>query len=356
MNENPAVFAIELQLKAQREFQAIVERCRNNLLELDLPEIRAMCLTILSQAARGSPAVLLQKNDERGDFVLELSSGPLPRAVQTLVLKLSSEEQEMLNEVPEKLTSLAAFCEMAKESFGYDDIFGRALREDGTLSGVVLLISRMENGFSPEEYSIFNFLAQQMEELIKISKMVATLMELAMVDDLTGLFNNRYFLKRLKSEIARASRHNHQLSLMFCEIADLSVYHNNHGKLAGSRLQKEISNAFSSSPGSSGTAFSFRSSDVPIHYGGGEFVVVLPETNKQGAQTKADRLKIHVESTVYEGQEVLPLKTVTLSIGIATFPDDAADAASLLEAADRALYRAKENGKNRVEVFTPNPL
>jgi len=91
-----------------------------------------------------------------------------------------------------------------------------------------------------------------------------------------------------------------------------------------------------------------RKSDIVARYGGEEFVIILPETPKAGARIIAERLCHVIAETTFEGRETQPFGKITVSIGVATFPEDAADGSSLVKRADEQLYAAKENGRNVV--------
>lgn len=152
--------------------------------------------------------------------------------------------------------------------------------------------------------------------------------ELAILDGLTGLYNRRYFKELIAIEFNRLKRHAVAFSLLMIDIDSFKNYNDTKGHPAGDELLKKAAQVFKNS---------VREVDLVCRYGGEEFVIMLPQTDKKGAQIVAERLR--VQTNLY-----LP---TTISIGVATFPDDANNSEMLLEKADAALYKAKQTGKNK---------
>jgi diguanylate cyclase (GGDEF)-like protein len=163
---------------------------------------------------------------------------------------------------------------------------------------------------------------------------------LASTDGLTGVYNQRTFQERLSQEIARAGRYNRPLSVLMIDVDHFKVYNDTYGHPQGdivlqglARLLQEMS----------------RTSDTVARCGGEEFAIILPETDSVGAQTIAQRLCEQVERYPFQGKELMPGSTLTISIGVATHAV-AGSKETLLQAADTALYTAKREGRNRVCV------
>jgi diguanylate cyclase (GGDEF)-like protein len=161
--------------------------------------------------------------------------------------------------------------------------------------------------------------------------------KLAVTDDLTQVFNYRYHKSALRREVKRATRFRQPLSVLMVDVDNLKHYNDRNGHLRGSHLLREIAQLF---------AQQVRSWDLVAKYGGDEFTVILPQTDRAGAATVGERLRAAVE------EHTFPLAapgSITVSLGIANYPDDGDSVTGLIEAADRALYHAKRNGRNRVE-------
>ena len=156
--------------------------------------------------------------------------------------------------------------------------------------------------------------------------------ELAISDGLTGIYNHRHFHEVLPREIERAKRYAQPFCLLMIDIDDFKKYNDTHGHLAGDKLLTNIANLLIPS---------IRSADIIFRYGGEEFVVILPQVGKQGGVSSAKRILKSIKQKL----------SVTVSIGVTSFPDDGASKNELINQADSAMYQAKKLGKDRVCVF-----
>jgi diguanylate cyclase (GGDEF)-like protein len=158
-------------------------------------------------------------------------------------------------------------------------------------------------------------------------------------DGLSGLYNHRYFQERLRYEVARCLRYRHALSLLFVDLDRFKRYNDEYGHLKGDVLIRDVSAYFK---------LSCREADAVARYGGDEFAFILPETNAKQALVVAERLRTKFNSRHLGSPAPGVVRSVTLSIGIGCLPGDARTAEDLIEAADRALYRAKQAGRDRI--------
>ncbi|MBI3995583.1 MAG: diguanylate cyclase [Nitrospirae bacterium] len=202
----------------------------------------------------------------------------------------------------------------------------------GDLSARVVLYRKDELGLLA---AAFNAMAEKLE------KHEAELKDLSVRDGLTGLFNRRGFGQRLKEEIGRSQRYIHPLSLLMFDIDHFKTINDFHGHPAGDVVLRVLAVCIQGQ---------IRPTDWAARYGGEEFAVLLPETAGSGAAVAAERLRAAVAGRAVR---IGPEKTarVTVSVGIATFPEDAATEEALVAAADRALYEAKRAGRNRVCAY-----
>jgi diguanylate cyclase (GGDEF)-like protein len=167
------------------------------------------------------------------------------------------------------------------------------------------------------------------------------LRELSIHDALTGLFNNREFETRFDKEWERSVRYTVPLSFFMSDIDLFKHFNDDFGHQVGDEVLKSVAKVFQEN---------IRTSDTAFRYGGEEFCVVLPETNLEKARVVAEKLRRKVEelpACMAEGKET---RKITISIGIASFPECALEKKQLIVLADDALYKAKEKGRNRVEV------
>ncbi len=187
-----------------------------------------------------------------------------------------------------------------------------------------------------EKEEMVERLKRSAEELEALN---SQLKEMAVRDGLTGLFNHRHFRDSLELEILRCRRHGRIFSLVFVDVDHFKKYNDTHGHLSGDRVLKTVAKIIRDRS---------RSTTLSARYGGEEFVLLVPETAKSGGLVLAEDLRGAIEDQPFEGRETQPGGRVTLSLGVATFPEDGADALAIIAAADRALYEAKKKGRNRV--------
>jgi diguanylate cyclase (GGDEF)-like protein len=163
--------------------------------------------------------------------------------------------------------------------------------------------------------------------------------EAANQDGLTGLYNKRFFLERLSVEILKAEQGHYPVSLFIFDLDHFKHYNDTQGHQGGDEVLKTTGQILRDS---------VRPDDTAARYGGEEFIVILPQSPKDGAMVAAERIREKVASHPFPKAESQPLKKVSLSGGVATFPDDGRTGSDLIAAADAALYRAKQAGRNRV--------
>lgn len=167
-------------------------------------------------------------------------------------------------------------------------------------------------------------------------------MELANVDELTGVYNHRYFQNILAEHIEDASRNNKVICLLFIDIDHFKFYNDLYGHSAGDVVLNKIGDILKKN---------IRELDIVARYGGEEFAVILPGIDEEVAVQIGNRLRDAVESAYFEGEENQPNGRLTISVGVSSFPLKAKTKKELINTADDALYRAKFFNKNRVESY-----
>jgi diguanylate cyclase (GGDEF)-like protein len=174
--------------------------------------------------------------------------------------------------------------------------------------------------------------------IVQVEKLKA-IQETANKDGLTGVFNKRHFQERLSAEIRRAERDGLGVSLFLLDIDDFKHYNDTNGHVAGDEVLKKMGQLLRGS---------VREDDIVARYGGEEFVILYPGASKALAYRLAQGLRRAVESHPFAGAEHQPLGAVTISGGVASYPQDARSEVELIRAADHALYQAKNAGRNRI--------
>jgi len=191
----------------------------------------------------------------------------------------------------------------------------------------------------PRQY-FGNFLILAGQFAIELQKVILykKVQDMAITDSLTEVSTRRYFLERFKEEIRRSMRRKSSMSFLMLDLDYFKEKNDKFGHLVGDVILKEIAKILK---------LNLREIDIIGRYGGEEFGAVLAGINRVGAMQVAERLRSSIERSVFKAYD--EKVSVTISIGIASFPEDGVDENTLIDSADRALYRAKEHGRNRVE-------
>jgi len=214
---------------------------------------------------------------------------------------------------------------------------GVPLEIHGVVEGALAVQSRAPHAFAPGRVRLLEAIGAQAAVALENAR----LYELAMVDGLTGLFVRRYFDARLDEEVERSKRFGTDFSVVMMDIDDFKQLNDTYGHPVGDRLLRGISET---------VRRQMRAVDTAARYGGEEFAMILPRTAMIDAYNQAERIRQQIADYRLAADDVV--LSVTASFGIASYPESGADGAeALIRLADRALYRAKRTGKNRVELY-----
>jgi len=208
------------------------------------------------------------------------------------------------------------------------------MKWEGDVIGVLyVLMDRQGRPFAETDASLLNLLASQAAIAVQNSRLYESCQALAVTDPLTGLYNRRFFSEEVGKETSRSVREGNPLSLIVLDVDFLKKHNDSRGHLEGDKLLRGIAEIL---------RLVVRESDIACRYGGDEFAVLLPGTSETEALQVAERMRSEVESRELAGA------TISVSLGVATFPTDACEAENLMLMADRRLYAAKALGRNRV--------
>jgi diguanylate cyclase (GGDEF)-like protein len=192
-------------------------------------------------------------------------------------------------------------------------------------------------------YFVSGYLSKNLrsnEELLQ--ELLRQTRELSISDGLTGLYNQMHFFELLDRETKKSQRHGLSYTLIIFDVDHFKNFNDSNGHLRGSETLKDIAAVMRKK---------FRSTDLLAKYGGDEFVIILPQTDKVGAYLAAERLRESVERQPFPGAETQPHKKITISIGLASYPEHGLSDEEILNRADKALYFAKESGRNRTIIY-----
>jgi diguanylate cyclase (GGDEF)-like protein len=218
----------------------------------------------------------------------------------------------------------------------------------GDLDVDVPVNSRSEVGYLTEVFNdMVARLRQGREELASINETLrqknVELHEISITDSLTRLYNRKHLMETLDREVTRSERYSHPFSLLIIDIDHFKKYNDTYGHLAGDEVLRRLASVFKET---------IRSSDYAARYGGEEFIIILPEISPEQGVEAAERIRRKVGEQRFEGDgEAIE---VTISVGVASYPENGKDAETVIRNADEALYEAKKLGRNQVILADAN--
>lgn len=212
---------------------------------------------------------------------------------------------------------------------------------DKNPTGLIFLASRVRRDLDFDFAALLSLIGNNVSLILDKIKLFQETKRLSITDSLTDLYNPRYFYECLDSEIARTNRYGNSFSVILFDIDNFKNINDTYGHQAGDEVLQGLAKILKSGS---------RETDIVVRYGGEEFIIILPSTSEEETLSLANRIKNTVEETTFvlnNSEKV----GITLSGGIASFPQNASTAKSLLYAADLALYSVKASGKNKILCF-----
>ncbi len=315
--------AIARQLAASLERQELVTVVARETLRA-IPQADSLTLARLDDDGHGE---LVLDHYERGNARFERIRAPAEGSAPARVLEVG----EPLSIPDLDYSAYFPACSARRGSW-----VGIPMVMYGGVEGVIAIHSARPGALGAEQRQLLEAIGAQ----ATVALQNARLYELAMVDGLTGLFVRRYFDARREEEIERARRYDTSFSVVMLDIDNFKALNDTHGHQAGDRVLRRLAAAVKRE---------MRAVDTAARYGGEEIAMLLPRTSAAEAYQVADRVRAAIAGCEQEAGLV-----VTASLGVASYPEcGASDSDELLARADRALYRAKRAGKNRVETDPP---
>jgi len=208
--------------------------------------------------------------------------------------------------------------------------------------GCLTVFRKQEKAFKNSELTILEKICYQLGKGIDKILTYEHTRELSITDELTQIFNRRYFNQRFEREMERAIRYNRPLTVIMADIDHFKNLNDTYGHFYGDEVLKTVASILDKN---------LRRADILARFGGEEFVILLPEIDKSHGHTVAEKLRHAIESYPFHKGSPKNKNRITLSLGLAAYPEDALNGKQLLERADRALYLAKSGGRNRVVAY-----
>jgi diguanylate cyclase (GGDEF)-like protein len=319
---------------------------------LDIREVLRLIMQRVEELLRAQNWYLLLVDEEHQELYVELAVGRGADKLRHVRLPLgegvagwAAREGEPLL-IPDVATD-SRFSPRFDKVTGFTTRSSLAvpLRSKGRTLGVIELVHARDegtegSGFTEADVRTLASIADYAAIAIENARNFQRLEELTVVDDHTGLYNSRHLHRQLELEVARAGRFGRALSVIFFDLDRFKEVNDRYGHQSGSAMLREVGEVLKGN---------LRAVDVPVRYGGDEFVVLLPETDRAQALLVASRLQSALKYHRFLEHRGLSL-AITASFGVATFPIDGRTEEELMRSADAAMYRVKEGGRDAIAV------
>ncbi|MBN1898119.1 MAG: diguanylate cyclase [Spirochaetes bacterium] len=336
------------RLKVERRMTTVLGTSRYLSSILDLDELLEKIMDKTMEMVGAERGILLLYPDDKRDKDLDIRvirnvekgqlRGEAFISSQSLIEKVEKEKKPIIVEDAGTDTQLKGQSSVVK--YGLKSVLCAPIMARGNMLGVIYLDNRLVTGlFSQEDLMVLDLISNQ----AGVSIENARLYQRAITDGLTGLYNRIFFDNYLMKSVDEASRYKKNLSLIIIDIDHFKRFNDDYGHQTGDMVLKRVSNTIKDN---------VRISDIAARYGGDEFVIILPETDSNGAESTALKICQKTEDMKLDynrGKKTKKLK-VTLSMGVASLTEGE-NRLELVEKADESLYKAKEAGRNCVFIF-----
>ena len=323
---------------------SLAEFCRIMGGNLNLATLSNELLSMLNKAIGTSRSYLLLRDSESQSFLVQFEY-PKTKDIKSITSVMFNPDSPIINWLDqkemhltiEKIDTLPQFKALwtdEREKLAEMEVqILFPLKNKGKLIAVLCLGPKHKGRkYYAEDISVVDRITSEAGTIIENAQLYAFAMEKVNIDGLTGLYNHRHFHERLEEEIARSSRSRKGFSMIMADIDIFKTYNDIYGHLAGDRALRKAGQYI---------VFSIRATDQAFRYGGEEFAIILPDTSTEEAYIVAERIRKTIEA-----KTSICSMPLTMSLGIAGWPDDGIMREELIRAADNALYRAKYRGRN----------
>jgi len=311
---------------------------------LNMEEVFRLALHLIGRSLQVDAYSLLLLDEASGRLTVKAAFGLPEERTHTLSLALG---EGISGFVAEKARPLLVPDVSVDERFLERSCFP----EHGAFLCVPLQIKRgpvigVLNAHKPEPQAFtrgdieqFQAVANQVAVALENAQLYQRTKELSSRDELTGLFNRRYFFENLETEIQRARRYRRSFTILMLDLDQFKHYNDTHGHLCGDQVLRQVAELLLGNT---------RRADVVARFGGEEFVIMLPEIDRQAGALVAEKIRVKLSQYPFHGRERQPGGQLTVTIGLGAYPFDSDNGLELVDVADRALYVGKRQGGNRV--------
>jgi diguanylate cyclase (GGDEF)-like protein len=337
-----------LRLREQLSKRAWVERAvrtfNENLKNADSEDFWARLVQTTAELLRAERSSLLLFDEKTEAFEVKAATGARADIIKNLTEGIG--ERVAANVLAKgapvvvkdvKQSSLGAAP--AERNYKTDSFISYPITVGERKIGVLNATDRTGEVFGEKDLELLDAIAPQLGVLIDrvtLKGKAKELTEISVTDELTGLLNRRYLQPRLEEEIKRSNRYGYPMSFVLIDIDDFGKFNKDFGILVGDEVLRQAVKAMTST---------LRGEDVAARYGGEEFCVLLPQTNLKEAVAIAERMRQSVEKIDF------PSRKITISLGVTTFSRNVSTSETIIKTADEALRKAKQSGKNNVQIF-----
>lgn len=316
-----------------------------SILELD-NLINSYLNTLIGQLRVKNAILYLLQNGNSTEFDLIKTKGVHKselagltfNAKDTLVKEVFQKNQPIV--IADELTSLK---EIEKFRTVDAEVITPLVHSGKSIGLLILGMKINSEPYNQTDIEMVTLITNIVSVAIANARLYEKVKETSITDDLTSLYNYRYFRIRLRDEVFRSQRTNRPVSLVILDVDHFKNYNDTLGHPAGDKILKKIAKILKDC---------IRDTDVVARYGGEEFCIILPEEDQSGSESFCKRLMEKIRNSSFYKEEIQPNGKLTVSMGSATYPKDASMIKELIVRADKSLYRAKNRGRNQFCIYS----